>query len=656
MNTTDYTLIVDGVPFNTTDLTYTITGLTPDSDHTFELIANSDNSCPGTTMSITCNANACPPITIDFSIGDTTICLNSNAAPFQIQALISGGLGTGNGTVTWSGSGIDPVTGIFDPTAAGISNAQGHLITALFEEQTCDQSENIRIKVISQPVSTFTGVDAICITDEYNVIYTGTGGLPLDWQEPNGVTVTPNGVGRYKVTFPNPGNYTFGLVTGVAGCLSELTEKTVEVQEELDLIDIDCSTTLSSVEFTWNDIDCVTDYEITIDGVDEGTQSDLNYLLTGLAEGQEIDIIVTPISDCECPAISQTLTCEARACPPVVLALTSAQNNFCEGDVTTPFQLNAGVTGSDGSGTGVWSGTGVNAQGQFNPAGLAPGSYTLNYEFGEANCSFDDDIIITILSNPTVSVAATNPDCFLENVGSAIPTTSGGNGNYTYRLDGNAVTLNDLNTINPGSHILVVNDGNNCDASASFSIIAAQPATISISGQSLIILGESVQLNTTIGNIAANLIDSIVWTNSAGQVLCSGPNCNALTITPEFDDTYCATLYYNDGCNVEDCFDVELKKIIEIILPNIIRPGNPTNNSFFIEQYANIKKVNSMSIFDRWGNLVFTQKDFLPGSSVAWDGKLDNRDIVPGVYAYTIDLILTDDEPLLINGDVTVIR
>lgn len=657
-NITDYTIIVDNTTtLNTNGLSHTITGLVPDSEHTFELIANSNNSCPGTSITLTCAAVACPATSIDFSINDTTICLNAGALPFKIDAIITGGLNTGTGTTTWSGKGIDPVTGIFDPVAAGISTGNGHRITALFEEETCDESASIFIKVINQPTSTFTGIDAICITDEYNVIFTGTGGLPLDWQEPSGVTITPNGVGRYKVDFPNAGTYTFGLQVGVNGCLSNLTEKTVEVQDELDIVDIDCSTTLNSVEFSWNDIDCVTDYEITIDGVNEGTQSTLNYLLTGLPEGQEVEILITPISDCECPALAQTLKCKAKACPPVQLALTSPQNNFCEGDLSASFQLNAGITGSDGTGVGVWSGTAVSAQGQFNPAGLAPGTYTLNYEFGEANCSFDDDINIVVLPNPTVSVVATNPDCYLQNVGSIIPTTSGGSGsNYTYRLDGNAVTNIELNNINPGSHILVVNDGNNCDASTNFSIVAAQPATISVSGQSLIILGESVRLNSTVGNVAANQIDSIVWTNSTGEVLCSGANCSTITITPEVDDTYCAMLFYNNGCHVEDCFDVELKKIIEIILPNIIRPGNTTNNSFFVEQYENIKIINSMSIFDRWGNLVFTQKDFLPGSAVAWDGKLANKDIVPGVYAYTIDLTLTDDEPLLINGDVTVIR
>lgn len=128
--------------------------------------------------------------------------------------------------------------------------------------------------------------------------------------------------------------------------------------------------------------------------------------------------------------------------------MTSPQNNFCEGDLSASFQLNAGITGSDGTGVGVWSGTAVSAQGQFNPAGLAPGTYTLNYEFGEANCSFDDDINIVVLPNPTVSVVATNPDCYLQNVGSIIPTTSGGSGsNYTYRLDSNAVTNIELNNI-----------------------------------------------------------------------------------------------------------------------------------------------------------------------------------------------------------------
>lgn len=655
-NIDDYTLLINGTPIpNTTNLTYNLTGLTPNDKVFFELRANSSNACPGTVDTITCTAELCPPIIIDFSVGDTTICLNSDAKPFQIDALITGGLGSGTGVKTWSGRGID-ADGLFDPVAAGPSTGQGHKITLTFVEGTCDEAASLNIKVLAQPKSTFTAPDTICVLDDLNITYAGTPGVPLSWQTPPGVTITQQSATKYSTKFASEGVYTLGLVVGNAICLSEKSEQIVKVDPELDLVNISCTSTLNSVQFTWTDIDCASQYQVVANGVNIGTQSNLTYLASGLVEGQKILLEITPVSDCACPATKVTRECEARACPPVELALSSPQDKFCVGDVTSPFQMVANITGSGGTGSGTWSGTGVNAQGSFNPQGLAAGVYTLKYKFTEEGCDFEETVDITIYGNPAVSVTTTSPDCYLENFGSANQVTTGGDGTYTYRLDGNAIQLSDLDKIAPGSHILVVNDGKGCDASANFTIGSANEPSIQVSGQPEIIKGQSTSLSVSNGPIVGQ-IDSIVWTNQAGEVLCSAPTCKVINVTPDESDTYCARIYYNGGCYIEDCFSLIVRPLIEIILPNIIRTDGGSNSNFFIQSYANIDKVRSLKIFDRWGNLVYSRSEYKPApGDTGWDGKINGTDVVPGVYAYTIDVLLNDGKDLKINGDVTVVK
>lgn len=655
-NINDYTLYINGTPVtNTTSLTYNLTGLTPNDRVFFELVANSSNACPGTRDTITCIAELCPPIIIDFSVGDTTICLNADAKPFAIDAVVTGGLGTGTGVKTWSGRGID-ANGIFDPVAAGPSTGQGHKITMTFTEGTCEEEFSINIRVLAQPVSNFTAPDTICVLDDLNITFSGTPGQPLDWKTPNGVTITQQSATRYSTKFASEGVYTLGLVVGNANCLSELTQQVVKVDPELDLVEISCVTTLNSVQFSWTDIDCATNYQVIANGVNIGTQSTLQYLASNLAEGTKILLEVTPVSDCACPATKITKECEARACPPVVIALSTPQDEFCQGDVTSAFQLVANVTGSVGTGSGSWSGTGVNAQGSFNPQGLTPGVYTLKFKFAEEGCDFEETIDVTIFENPGVTVTTTSPDCYLDNFGAANQVTVGGDGNYSYRLDGNAIQLSDLDRIAPGSHILVVNDGNGCDASTNFTIGSATEPSIQVSGQAEIIKGQATSLSVSNGAIVGQ-IDSIVWTNLAGEVLCAAPTCRVINVTPEENDTYCARIYYNGGCYIEDCFSLIVRPLIEIILPNIITLDGSNNSNFFIQNYANIDKVKSLSIFDRWGNLVYTRSEFKPApGDTGWDGKINGKDVVPGVYAYTIDVLLTDGKDLKINGDVTVIK
>ena len=185
-NINDYTLLINGTPVTTTtNLTYNLTGLTPNDVVFFELRANSNNVCPSTKDTITCIAELCPPIIIDFSVGDTTICLDADAKPFQVDALISSGLGTGTGVKTWSGRGIN-ADGLYDPVAAGPSTGQGHKITLTFVEGTCDESASLFVKFLAQPKSTFTAQDTICVFDNLDITYSGTPGQPLDWKTPPG--------------------------------------------------------------------------------------------------------------------------------------------------------------------------------------------------------------------------------------------------------------------------------------------------------------------------------------------------------------------------------------------------------------------------------------------------------------------------------------
>jgi hypothetical protein len=64
-----------------------------------------------------------------------------------------------------------------------------------------------------------------------------------------------------------------------------------------------------------------------------------------------------------------------------------------------------------------------------------------------------------------------------------------------------------------------------------------------------------------------------------------------------------------------------------------------------------------MSIFDRWGNKVFSGGAFDPKvEKRSWNGTLGSQKVLPGVYVYKIELTLTSGRKESFEGDVTVIR
>ena len=66
--------------------------------------------------------------------------------------------------------------------------------------------------------------------------------------------------------------------------------------------------------------------------------------------------------------------------------------------------------------------------------------------------------------------------------------------------------------------------------------------------------------------------------------------------------------------------------------------------------------VDKLAIYDRWGNLVFIQKNIEPNNpSNGWNGTFQGQPVVQGVYVYMINYT-TPSGPKILSGDVTVIR
>ncbi|MBU6340786.1 MAG: gliding motility-associated C-terminal domain-containing protein, partial [Bacteroidetes bacterium] len=70
-----------------------------------------------------------------------------------------------------------------------------------------------------------------------------------------------------------------------------------------------------------------------------------------------------------------------------------------------------------------------------------------------------------------------------------------------------------------------------------------------------------------------------------------------------------------------------------------------------------VKNIRSFQIFDRWGEMVFTQKDFQPNNpEIGWDGKLNGSELSPAVFVWYAEVEFIDGVIELYKGDVTLVR
>ena len=100
-----------------------------------------------------------------------------------------------------------------------------------------------------------------------------------------------------------------------------------------------------------------------------------SYEVTGLTTGQTVMIEITAEGTSTCGNTTVSATCDADNCPAIDVVITPVAD-ICLYPNNPTIQLENTITGSDGSGSGTWLGTGV-TNGVFNPFDAGVGTCLL---------------------------------------------------------------------------------------------------------------------------------------------------------------------------------------------------------------------------------------------------------------------------------------
>jgi hypothetical protein len=434
----------------------------------------------------------------------------------------------------------------------------------------------------------------------------------------------------------------------------------VTVDPSIGVPNIDCTPTLDDISFFWDPVANASEYEIDLDG-NITTQTGTSIVASGLVMDQMVSITVTAVSDGACPSQSASLECTPIPCPDITLNPSATETSVCSADVST-ITLSSGMTGSDGSGNGGWSGTGVDpATGVINVNSVPAGSYTYDFNFSEGGCDFMTSIDIDIYQSPSIELTSISPDCYQNNVGelTVIPTvhTTG----FSISINGGAGSMQtEYLDLAPNQYNVVITDDNGCQAMASTSISSAAQPSISITGNPTIVAGQDGGPYEFDTNLDPSLITDIIWTLNDTTILCSGPTCTSVPlIQPMEDGEICVDVFYGTDCLISDCSPIDVRVIQEIVVTNIFSPdGQPGNTEMTIYSSDRSVVLNSVQIFDRWGNLVYElpRTEFTGGNLITlWNGRLNGSDVAGGVYVYSMEIDYGGFVEVL-SGDVTVLR
>ena len=285
--------------------------------------------------------------------------------------------------------------------------------------------------------------------------------------------------------------------------------------------------------------------------------------LTGLSAGTYTIIVTDTVTNCTDTA-NVIIDSPAAA---LALGMTVTQP-------TCTINGNVQLTASNGWGGYTYeiiypdgTTTFTNTNGSFT-ALSAPGNYTVSVE--DANdCSLTDSFTINAAVAPVLEIIP-NALCYTAVAGLTLTAnvTAGGDGNYQYSLNGGTFTAsNSFSGLTPGTHTVVVRDGNNCTDTESITI--RPELTLTATASPIFACATSTNVTMTAAGGAGNYVYSIVADGEAPGAF-TAANPRSVTGAGNYD-VYVRDNNGNAGY-CETRFDLTITQAAPILLTS-----TPTN-------------------------------------------------------------------------------
>jgi gliding motility-associated-like protein len=631
-----------------------------------------------------CGVTVCQNVTVTvIQSADATINpagpLCETGDPIVITAAQIGG--------TWSGTAIDPATGLFDPEVAG----PGDFVIVYTISGTCGDSDDFTISVLELFDATITDVAPMCSNEAaFDLVAASIGGT---W---SGTGITNSANGTFDPTVAGAGTHIITYEnTGLCGDSDQLT-----------------ITVLQKANATINTAGpyCVTGDPVVITAVQSGgtwSGAAINPT-TGLFDPEtagvgDHSITYSIAGDC---GDTQNTTITVL---PLFDATITEVASMCTGD--------AAITLTAATAGGTWSGTGITdtEDGIFDPSVAGAGNHVITYTYS-GNCGSSDNTTITVAPSADATITHAGPFC-IDNDPVVLQAAQIG-GTWSGTAVNPANGFFDAEVAGAGEHVITYTITGACGDTDNITIYVLEYFDATITApETLCFADDTVYLSAAnVGGIwTATGVDPM---SGALSIDDAGPGILEIIysyegLCPDSDTAYISILEFADASftapdtlfdnseivtltptnlggiwsgNISNtsglfspqlsgigefeviytiegaCGDSDTATIIvikspiaDLLIPTVITPdGDGFNDRWRIQGIEAYGEV-SIKIFTRWGDEVFvfdgTGAQYAD-PSYQWDGKRNDKELPSGGYVYL--LILNGDE--VYKGTISLIR
>ena len=277
-------------------------------------------------------------------------------------------------------------------------------------------------------------------------------------------------------------------------------------------------------------------------------------------------------------------------------------------------------------------------------------STTLTFT-SEAGC---DSLVIfnTVLGQVELIGNVQNVPCGEVGTGQISSIGYAGQLPYLYNINGNAFnSQNVFSDLNVGIYQIGVQDADGCESYIEIEIVELTGITIDLPTVIRLEFGESLNLNP----LVVGEYSEFYWTG-VDSLLCN--ECFDQSFTPLTSSTVAFNVLSLDGCLERHQVIIIVEKNYDVYIPNAFSPnGDNINDSFTIFGEANVVAISNLSIYSRWGEQVFENKNFMPNDlSNGWNGKFNGELMNPAIFVYKVQVLYFDGTIQEFEGDLSLIH
>lgn len=291
-------------------------------------------------------------------------------------------------------------------------------------------------------------------------------------------------------------------------------------------------------------------------------------------------------------------------------------NGMANGSIN--FGLNGGVTPY----TYNWN-TGATTEDLNN---LSIGTYSLAY----ADLNGCIGSISVVLTEPQVlnnNIILQDVSCYGGNNGMIDININGGTTPYSYTWS-NGLTVEDIDTLTQGIYYVKITDAQGCFHKDTIAI--TQPDQLFVSLVSPVLSnGHNISFyqgnDGSIDQTVAGGVQPYVYTWSTNQTTEDIDNIPAGQYSVVVTDAH--------GCSVAG--SVKLSEPFDLAMPTGITPNGDNQNDFFVVHGIEAYPDNMMTIYNRWGNIVYKRANYMN----EWSGtNTSGEDLPEGTYFAILEI------------------